>query len=82
MDKMLVERHRTTPLDRAIELLRQTHGEMLSLADGFTEGQLFGKGIYKNTYTTTMAAYFISVTTSPYSQAVKILKAHHRSCRR
>ena len=33
----------------------------------------------KCTYTTTMAAYFESVTTSPYSQAVKLLKTHQKS---
>ena len=55
--------------------------EMLSLADSFSEEELFTKGYYKNTYTTTMAAYFVSVTTSPYGQAVKLLKTHQKNCR-
>ena len=81
MDKMLVEKHQTTPLDEADRLLRHSQEEMLSLADGFTEEELFTKGFYKNTYTTTMAAYFVSVTTSPYGQAVKLLKTHQKSCK-
>ncbi len=80
MDKMLVEKHQNTSLEEAERLLRQTQEEMLLLADSFTEQELFTKGYYKNTYTTTMAAYFISVTTSPYGQAVKLLKTHKRNC--
>ena len=82
MDKMLVEKHQNTPLEDADGLLRQTHEEMLSLADSFTEQELFIKGYYKNTYTTTMAAYFVSVTTSPYGQAMKLLKAHQKNCKK
>jgi hypothetical protein len=82
MDKMLVEKHQTTPLNEADRLLRHSQEEMLSLADGFTEEELFTKGFYKNTYTTTMAAYFVSVTTSPYGQAVKLLKTHQKNCRK
>ena len=81
MDKMLVEKHHATPLEEAKRLLGQTHEEMLRLAGSFTEEELFTKGYYKNTYTTTMAAYFISVTTSPYGQAVKLLKTHQKNCR-
>ena len=82
MDKMLVEKHQQTPLEEAKRLLLQTHEEMLSLADSFTEEELFTKGYYKNTYTTSMAAYFQSVTTSPYGQAVKLLKTHQKNCRK
>ena len=82
MDKMLVEKHQNTPLEDAKRLLQQTHEEMLCLADSFTEEELFTKGYYKNTYTTTMAAYFMSVTTSPYGQAVKLLKTHQKNCRK
>lgn len=82
MDKMLVEKHQSTPLAEADRLLKQTHEEMLSLVDSFGDEELFTKGYYKNTYTTTMAAYFVSVTTSPYGQAVKLLKTHHKNCRK
>ena len=76
MDKMLVEKHQQTSLQEAKRLLEATHDEMLRLADSFTEEELFTKGFYKCTYTTSMAAYFASVATSPYSQAVKLLKLH------
>ena len=82
MDKMLVEKHQDTPLAEAKRLLQQTHDEMLSLADSFNEEELFTKGYYKNTYTTSMAAYFLSVTTSPYGQAAKLLKTHQKNCKK
>ena len=76
MDRMLVEKHQGTSLEEAKNLLDQTHQEMLSLVESFTDEELFAKGVFKCTYTTTMAAYFESVTTSSYGQAVKLLKAH------
>ena len=82
MDKMLVEKHQQTPLEEAKRLLQQTQEEMLRLAESFTDEELFSKGYYKNTYTTSMAAYFQSVTTSPYGQAVKLLKTHQKNCRK
>ena len=62
----------------AQRLLEQTHDEMIQLADSFSEEELFTKGYYKCTYTTDMAAYFTSVTTSPYKQALKMLKTHQK----
>ena len=82
MDKMLVEKHQDTPLDEAKRLLQLTQEEMLSLVDSFSEEELFTKGFYKNTYTTTMAAYFVSVTTSPYGQALKLLKTHQKNLKK
>ena len=70
MDKMLVEKHQGTTLDDAQTRLQQTQEEMLRLADSFTDEELFKKG------------YFVSVTTSPYGQAVKLLKTHQKNCRK
>ncbi len=82
MDKMLVEKHQNTSLKEAQRLLQETHEEMLRLAESFTEEELFTKGYYKNTYTTDMAAYFVSVTSSPYGQAVKLLKTHQKNLKK
>ena len=82
MDKMLVEKHQKTSLSVAQRLLGQTHKEMLKLAESFSEEELFTKGYFKCTYTTDMAAYFSSVTTSPYGQAMKLLKTHQKSIKK
>ena len=52
-------------------------GFFCSFAANYT---VFTKGYYKNTYTTSMAAYFLSV--APYGQAVKILKTHQKSLKK
>ena len=80
MEKALLEKHQSTPLEEAKTLLQQSHEEMLRLAESFSEEELFTKGYYKVTYTTSMAAYFLSVT--PYGQAVKILKMHQKSLKK
>ena len=82
MDKMIVEKHQQTSLEEAKRLLDETHEEMLHLAESFTEEELFTKGYYKCTYTTDMAAYFVSVTSSPYAQAVKLLKTHQKNLKK
>jgi hypothetical protein len=80
MDKMIVEKHQSTSLEEAKTLLQRSHEEMLRLAESFSEEELFTKGYYKNTYTTSMAAYYLSVTS--YGQAVKILKTHRKSLKK
>lgn len=78
LEKILVEKHQRTLLNQSAKLLEESHNVMLALAEEFTDEELFTKGYYKCTYTTSLAAYFISVTVSPYAQAVKILKTHKR----
>ena len=82
MDRMLVEKHQQTSLEEAKRLLDETHKEMLQIAEGFTDEELFTKGYYKCTYTTDMAAYFVSVTSSPYGQALKLLKTHQKNLKK
>ncbi len=79
MDKMIVEKHQGTSLKEAKSLLAKTHQEMLSLAYTFSDDEQFSRGVYKCTYTTSVAAYFQSVTTSSYSQTVKQLKTHQKN---
>lgn len=81
MDQANWQRHQSTPLDKSIALLQGSHKEMIDLMETFTQDELFGKKVFKVTYTTTMAAYFISVTISPYTQILKRLKSHLRKCK-
>ena len=63
-------------------MLRESHDRMMALMATFTEEELFGKKVFRVTYTTTMAAYFVSVTLSPYGQMQKRLKAHIREMKK
>ncbi len=82
MDEVNRLRHQSTSFDKAVSLLQETHPKMIALMESFTDEELFGKKVFKVTYTTTMAAYFVSVTLSPYSQALKRLKSHLRSLKK
>lgn len=82
MDRANFEKHRTTSFAEALAMLRESHTSMMRLMESFSEEELFGKKIFKVTYTTTMAAYFISVTSSPYSQSLKKLKSHLRQTKK
>lgn len=82
MDRVNFEKHRSTTLDSAMAMLRESHAEMLRLMETFSEEELFGKKVFKVTYTTTMAAYFVSVTCSPYAQSLKKLKSHLRDMKK
>ncbi|MGN0033404.1 MAG: ClbS/DfsB family four-helix bundle protein [Candidatus Limimorpha sp.] len=82
MDRDNWMRHQAIHIDEAICAVSKSHLVMLELMDSFSENELFGKKVFKNTYTTTMAAYFLSVTYTPYNQAVRRLKSHIRSMKK
>lgn len=79
MDEANRQRHQGTSVSQAIAMLKDSHAEIMVLLAGFSEEELFGKKVFKVTYTTTMAAYFSCVTVSPYGQALKKLKSHLKS---
>lgn len=64
------------PLAQAKERLRDSHAMVLALIEPHTEEELFGRGVYRWTKTSTLGAYFISSTSSHYDWAMKKLKKH------
>lgn len=74
------KKHQATTLDEAEVLLEKTHNEVVNLAEGFSDEELFTKGIYKWVGGSTIGSYFISVTSSHYDWALKKLKAHRKNC--
>jgi len=61
-------------LDGAKKLVRQSHEKVMDIAKKHTDDELFAKGKYKWTGTTTLGAYLISATSSHYDWATKLLK--------
>ena len=61
-------------LDEAKRLLKKSHEEIVSIIKAHTNDELFKKGVYKWTGTTTLGAYFISATSSHYDWARKLLR--------
>ena len=58
----------------------EVHEEILKLAEGFSNEELFSKGVYKWVGGSALGSYFVSVTSSHYEWAMKKLKAHRKNC--
>lgn len=81
MNREFWKKHRNTSLEEAEKLLERSHREVLELAETFTEEELFTKGKYRWTGSSTLASYFISNMSSHYSWAIRKLKAHRNNCK-
>ena len=81
MNVAIWKKHQKTSLEEATRLLEQSHKEVLELMEGFSNDQLFTKGIYKWTGGTSLGSYFVSATSSHYDWAIKKLKAHQKNCK-
>ena len=73
------EKHRKTPLEKAVKLLEESHLKTMKLIDAFSNEQLFTKKYYPWTGTTNLGSYFISSTSSHYDWAIKKIKKHQKS---
>ena len=80
MNRAFWKKHQETSLEQAKALLGQTHREVLALAEGFSNEELFSKGVYPWVGGSTLGSYFVSVTASHYDWALKKLKAHRKNC--
>lgn len=72
----LWERHRSTPLATASGLLIESHAAVLARVAGLTNEQLFERGQFSWTGSTTLGSYCVSVTSSHYDWALKKLAKH------
>ena len=74
------EKHQSTSLENATEMLKKSHKAVLDLAETFSGEELFSKGAFQWVGTSTLGSYFVSVTASHYDWAMKKLKAHKKNC--
>ncbi len=81
MNLAFTQKHQTTSLPRAKELLQDSHKKVMTLIESFTNEELFSKGMYLWVGTTTLGSYCVSATASHYDWALKKLKAHRRNCK-
>jgi hypothetical protein len=68
-------KHQNTSLDIAKKNLQKTHDDILTLADNFSESELFEKKHFAWTGTTNLGSYFVSTLSSHYDWAIKKLKS-------
>lgn len=74
------EKHQSTSLEKAKEMLKKSYKEVMDLAETFTNEELFSKDIFKWVGGSSLGSYFVSATASHYDWAMKKLKAHKKNC--
>jgi len=75
------EKHQSTSLDEARQMLVKSHENVMNLAETFSNDELFSKNVYKWVGGSTLGSYFVSTTISHYDWAMKKLKAHRKNCK-
>ena len=75
------KKYQETSLQEAKTLLHGSHKMILDLIQSHTNDELFSKGVYKWTKSSTLGAYFVSCTSSHYEWAMKKIKKHIKEYR-
>lgn len=70
------KKNQETSLENSKKMLEKSHTDVMKMIDRFTSEELFTKGVFKWTGTSTLGAYCVSATASHYDWAMKKLKAH------
>lgn len=68
------KKHQNTPYSYAEAILKKTHKEVMALIETFSNEELFTKGAFNWTGTTTLGSYCVSATSSHYDWGVKDIK--------
>ncbi len=72
------EKHQGTTLEESKELVMDSHKKSLELIQNFTTDELFTKGYFNWTGSTSLGSYCVSALPSHYDWAIKKLKAHFK----
>lgn len=70
------KKHQSTPLTEAKAKLKESHKDVMALIETLSNEQLFAKGVFDWTGTSTLGAYCVSATASHYDWAIKKIKVH------
>lgn len=70
------EKHQNTPYEKSKEMVKNSHSEVMELIETFSNDELFSKGHFSWTGTSTLGSYCVSATGSHYDWAMKKIKAH------
>ena len=74
MNVELWEKHQSTEYEEAKAMLKESHRAVMELIDGFDNEELFAKGSFSWTGTSTLGSYCVSATSSHYAWAIKKIK--------
>ncbi len=73
------EKHQNTPYEKAIEMLQNSHKELMKIIESFTNEELFTKKYFSWTGSTSLGSYCVSGSSSHYDWAIKKIKKHKKS---
>jgi len=68
------EKYKGTEIKKALTMLKKSHKDIMALIEKHNDTELFTKKKYEWTGTTSLAAYFISSTSSHYDWGLKTIK--------
>ena len=74
MNVEFVKKHQDTSYETSIELLKQSHIDVMNLIEKFSSDELFEKNQFSWTKTSTLGSYCVSATASHYEWAIKKIK--------
>ena len=74
LNKKFWNEYQDISLAEAKKLIKKSHAEVMDIVNKHSNDELFTKGEYKWTGTTSLGAYLISATSSHYDWATKLLK--------
>ena len=80
MNVEIWKKHQKTPLADAKKMLKESHNNVMSVIETFSNDELFAKGSFAWTGGSTLGAYCVSATSSHYDWAMKKLKNHLKTC--
>lgn len=76
MNIVFWENHQNTPYIKAVEMVKESHANVIQLIEAFTNDELFTKKHFSWTGTTSLGSYGVSATSSHYVWAMKKMKMH------
>ncbi len=73
------EKHQNTSYEKSLELLKNSHKQVMNLIENFSNEELFTNKYFDWTGTTSLGSYCISSTSSHYDWAIKKINKHKRN---
>lgn len=81
LNEQFWRRHQATTTEESERLVRSSHEQVMALINSFSDAELFEKGRFGWTGTTTLGSYCASATSSHYDWAMKKIRAHLKKLR-
>ncbi len=73
------EKHQETSYETSVEMLKESHKEVMKIIESLTNEELFANKYFSWTGTTSVGSYCISSTSSHYDWAIKKLRKHKKN---